>query len=217
MRIKLSIVAGVVSLTVAGIAAAAQGTSIFTSSANPLSTIGELVATSLWDANNSDAKPITITPTTHHVAIVTFGNLQASKIPSLPNNQSTYIPSVNLQAYEFSTINSNDTVGDSGSSENNNITGGNSNNFSAGVGGGGVNWGSAPVTKLYYYPGSSIGGTGSDLSGVAVTSSTNIALVPSTPEPGEWLQMILGFGLVGIFAIHRKHNHFRTDHNILTN
>jgi len=217
MRIKLPIVAGVLSFTVAGIAAAAQGTSIFTSSANPLSTIGELVATSLWDANNSDAKPITTAPTTNHIAIATFGKIQTSALPSLPNKQSTYIPSANSQAPDFSPINSNETVGDSGRPENNNITGGNSNSFVAGVGGGGVNWGSVPVTKLYYYPGTSTGGTGTvglpgiTLSGVAITTS-----VPAAPEPGEWLQMIFGFGLVGVFAIHRKQNHFRSCNRNIT-
>jgi len=193
MRIKLPIVAGVVSLTVAGIAAAAQGTSVFTSSANPLSTIGELVATSLWDANNPDAKPVTTATTTNFVAAVKPGKILPSSFPSVSGNQIKTIPGVNLQAPDFTQINSIETVGDSGSPENNNTTGGNSNNSVAGVGGGGVNWGSASVTKLYYFPGTTTGGTG----------SVNLP-VPSAPEPGEWLQMILGFGLVGMFAICRK-------------
>jgi len=197
MRIKLSIVAGVISFTVAGIAAAAQSTSIFTSSANPLSTIGELVATSLWDANTSEAKPLTVAKTAAPVATAKFGKILSASFSSLPNSQSTSIPSVNLQAADFNPISSIDTIGDSGSPENNNITSGSSNNSFSGVSGGGVNWGSASSTKLYYFPGTLTGGSSSG--GLPGTGS-----VPSTPEPGEWLQMILGFGLVGMFAIRRK-------------
>jgi len=194
MRIKLSIVAGVISFTVAGIAAAAQSTSIFTSSANPLSTIGELVATSLWDANNPDAKTVTAATTANFVATVKPGKILSSAFSSLPNSQIKTIPSVNLQAPDFTQINSIETVGDSGSPENNNITGGSSNNSFSGVSGGGVNWGSASSTKLYYFPGTLTG----------VSSSGGLPVTGSVPEPGEWLQMILGFGLVGIFAIYRK-------------
>ena len=58
MRIKLSILTGAVAFTIAGIAVAAQGSSIFTSSTNPFSTIGEMVSTSLWDAFVTDDKTL---------------------------------------------------------------------------------------------------------------------------------------------------------------
>ena len=99
------------------------------------------------------------------------------------------------------------------------------------VGGGGSNWGKVPNKntepnsggELFYIPGGSfnggLGGTsgGGIGLGPAFTPSTwtlssngtltySVAALTVSPAPelGEWLLMLLGFGLVGFYATLRK-------------
>jgi hypothetical protein len=229
MRIKLPILIGAVGLTIAGIAVAAQGNSIFTSSANPLSTIGEMISTSLWDTDASDSKPVAADTTGKHFNIAaTFGKMLSNTFSSLPISQSTYVPSEHFEMPDYNPIDSNQTVGDFGNSENGNVIDGSSGNSF--VSGGGSNWGTVPSkgsvsssggVLFFNFPGISFNGgpggsygtgLGSTLipatwtlssNGTLTYSVTGLSISPA-PEPGEWMLMLLGFGLVGFIGTLRK-------------
>jgi len=227
MRIKLPILIGAVGLTITGIAVAAQGNSIFTSSANPLSTIGEMISTSLWDTDASDSKPVAADTTGKHFNIAaTFGKMLSNTFSSLPISQSTYVPSEHFEMPDYNPIDSNQTVGDFGNSENGNVIDGSSGNSF--VSGGGSNWGTVPSKGsvssssggLFFFPGifnsGSGGSSGTGLgstfipatwtlsSNGTLTYSVNGLSVSPAPEPGEWMLMLLGFGLVGFIGTRRK-------------
>ncbi len=266
MRIKLPILTGAIAFTIAGIAVAAPGKAFFSSTSNVLSTISEMVSTSMWDAN-ADTKPVAASTIGKHSNIVaTVGQILHNTSANLPVSQSTYVPGASLQAMDYGTINSNPTVVDYGYSGNDNVV--NSNSGNSFVGGGGSNWGTVPIKGAatngsppsggwwvpcgyggYYcggglggssggglggssggglggssggglggssgggLGGSSGGGLGSTFSPATFTLSSNGTLtysvtggspVAPVPELGEWLLMLLGFGVVGYVAILRK-------------
>ena len=208
MRIKLSILTGAVAFTVAGIAVASQDKALF-SSHNPLSTISDLVSTSLWSPPASDSAPETDNSKNKSIhAIAPSGQILRNISLDQPTNNSTYVPGTNFQTPDNNPNNSNQTIEYGYSGNDNVISGSSGNSFMGGLGGG-SNW--VPISKapkgatpnsgggLYQFPGIMA------LSSNGTLTYTVAALTVSpAPEPGEWLLMLAGFGLVGFMARFRK-------------
>jgi len=200
MRLKLtiSLLAGAVAFSIAGFAIASPGKSIIDSGVNALSTIGNLVSTSLWNTHESahathsepvatNAKHISIIPPSGQVSL----NLSSTQ----SERHYTDLPGINLPL-------PNITPSVEGYTGKNDFVIGDSRNTFVGELGDVPHWGSLPGAPSggvpnNYIPGTEIG------PGISKIDQTPISASP-TPEPGEWILMLLGLGLVGYVTKLRK-------------
>jgi hypothetical protein len=191
------ILAGAVAFIVAGVAIAGQGKIPFTSEANSTPNIEGAAPPTLWNVVAADiGQEIDSTKSYSILAATTTGQILSDISTKNSLSTSTYLPTENSHVVNITSVNTNQIVDGSGYAVNNSLF---ISSFNDGLGG---NTNGDILSALVGQFENANGSTWGYLTW-APTGNLTYPVV-AVPEPDEWLLMLLGVGLVGLIASHRK-------------